>query len=284
MNKKKYKKKYEELLVLTKSDRSKQQRGLDFENIINDIFDLEEILLHRSYHTANNRAEQIDSAIKINNRVLLVEIKWVESNLAASNLYAFIGKIENKLDGTLGLFISHEELSENFINSIVLGRKRNILLLHGNDIKFLFNDDFRLNEYLEYCIDLYSYNNIIHFPIEKYLEVKKETQKNIPKYRDEKITKFLSDLEKKHEEIEYDLQIKELNFKEKCLVSEYLLKNIIKFEETNEQITYMPAINKVRNSRYILNMLLSDTDTVDEVEAAYKKLLRETSNKYLFQS
>src|SRR5690606_12657194 len=73
-----------------------QQRGYDFEAVINDIFADEKSLLRRSYHTKDNKREQIDGAIEVWNRVLLIEVKWVKSNLAASELYSFIGKVENK--------------------------------------------------------------------------------------------------------------------------------------------------------------------------------------------
>jgi Restriction endonuclease len=123
-----YSKRYENLLKVKGTRRAKIGRGQEFEVLINDILEDEGILLKRGYHVSDNKSEQIDGAIEIHNRTILIEVKWVKKNLAASELYAFIGKVENKLSGTLGLFISKNKLSNNFIKSIVKGRKRRIIL------------------------------------------------------------------------------------------------------------------------------------------------------------
>ncbi len=157
-----FKERFNNLLKIKETQTAKIGRGQDFEKLINDIFEDEGILLKRSYQTSDNKAEQIDGAIEILNRIILFEVKWVESGLAASDLYAFIGKVENKLIGTLGLFISKEELSDNFVNSLSKGRRRNVLLFHGNDIQILIDGDLSLIDYFSYCIRRYSFDNIIH--------------------------------------------------------------------------------------------------------------------------
>ena len=126
----------------------KQERGRQFEVLINDIFEHEEILFKRSYYTSDNKSEQIDGAIEIYNRIFLFEVKWVESNLAASDLYAFIGKTENKFHGTLGVFISKKELSKNFLDSLNKGRRQSIIIIHGKDIELIFSNNVSLKDYL----------------------------------------------------------------------------------------------------------------------------------------
>lgn len=157
------------------SPQLKQQRGRDFEDLINDVFEDEEILLSKGYHTSDNRSEQIDGAIDHDNRVFLLEIKWVESNLAASELYAFIGKIENKFFGTLGIFISKAPLSDNFINSLNKGRRQSVIVLHGEDIENIFsNHGSTLKEYLSHVVRLVSYDNKTHLPFKDFLNRKKQ--------------------------------------------------------------------------------------------------------------
>lgn len=120
------------------SSKMKQQRGRDFEDLLNDVFASETILLSKGYHSSDHKSEQIDGAVEHNNRIFLVEMKWVESNLAASALYAFIGKIENKFSGTLGIFISKKVLSDNFINALNKGRRQSVIVIHGEDIDLFF--------------------------------------------------------------------------------------------------------------------------------------------------
>lgn len=146
-----------------------QQRGYDFEAVINDIFADEKSLLRRSYHTKDNKREQIDGAIEVWNRVLLIEVKWVKSNLAASELYSFIGKVENKFHGSLGVFISRNELTDNFIRSLNTGRRQNVIVIHGNDIDELFKPDSPpITKYIEHCIKLLSYDNLTHYPFSDF--------------------------------------------------------------------------------------------------------------------
>lgn len=151
----------------------KQQRGRDFEELINDVFLEEGILLRRGFHTSDNSSEQIDGAIEIDYRVFLIECKWVNSNIAASELFSFIGKIENKFFGTLGIFISKEELSENFINALNKGRRQVVLVIHGEDIDLLFDpkNNFVISKYISHTLKLCSYDNVLHFPIKKYIEL-----------------------------------------------------------------------------------------------------------------
>lgn len=148
----------------------RQSRGRDFEALINDVFKDENILLRRGYHTHDNRAEQIDGAVEIDGKVLLIETKWVESNLAASDLFAFIGKIENKFVGTLGVFISREKLSENFVNALSKGRRQSVIIIHGEDIDNLFDtqNDLTIKDYIKQSIKICSYDNISHLPFSEY--------------------------------------------------------------------------------------------------------------------
>lgn len=167
--------KFEQLKRL-KTDAKKellQQRGREFEDLINDVLKAEGILLRKGYHTFDNKSEQIDGAIDIDSRIFLIETKWVKSKLAASDLFAFIGKIENKFFGTLGIFISKEKLSDNFINALNKGRRQTVLVIHGEDLDIFFSKkNITFKEYVSYTIKLASYDNILHLPVKKYLSIK----------------------------------------------------------------------------------------------------------------
>jgi hypothetical protein len=150
----------------------RRQRGLIFEKLINDIAEEEGILLRRGFHTKDDRSEQIDGAVDIFGRIFLLEMKWVKSDLAASELYAFIGKIENKFHGTLGIFVSRNELTENFISALNKGRRQSVIVIHGNDLDEIFKSEFSFKDYITHVVKLLSYDNIVHYPVSKYLETK----------------------------------------------------------------------------------------------------------------
>lgn len=170
----------------------KRQRGLDFEELINDMMIEEGISLRKGYHTDDNRSEQIDGAVEIYNRVFLLEVKWVEGNLAASSLYSFIGKIENKFHGTLGIFISHKKLEENFINALNKGRRQSVIVIHGEDIEELFKDNFSFQKYIEFAYKTLSYDNIVHYPISEFLKVTEQSKALASTETQSASTRFIS--------------------------------------------------------------------------------------------
>jgi hypothetical protein len=174
---------FESLQKINKSKEEKIERGRKFEKLINDFFEDEGILLKRSYQTSDNQSEQIDGAINADNRVILFEVKWVESGLAASELFAFIGKVENKFTGTIGLFISAVPLKDNFLNALNRGRRQSVIVIHGEDIELLLKNDFKMEDYLKYALQNLSIDNLFHIPIKDFLNddsisksIKKQSQ------------------------------------------------------------------------------------------------------------
>lgn len=149
----------------------KQERGRQFEELFNDIFESEKIIKRRGYHTKDNKSEQIDGAIEVFNRMFLIEVKWVTSGLAASNLFAFIGKIDNKFHGTLGVFISRTKLKNNFINALNKGRRQSVIAIHGEDIDLIFNKKVILKDYIEYAFKELSTDNLVHVPVKKFINI-----------------------------------------------------------------------------------------------------------------
>ncbi|HEY4258787.1 MAG TPA: hypothetical protein VGM98_01450 [Schlesneria sp.] len=102
-----------------------------------------------------------------------MESKWVESGLAASELFAFLGKVEGKFFGTIGIFISRIELSKNFLGALRLGRRQSVMVLHGTDIPLLFDPDFPLENYLEAHLSHIAIDNACHYSADRFLEERK---------------------------------------------------------------------------------------------------------------
>ncbi len=272
----------------SKSDVSKQQRGRIFENLICRLFKSEGVLIREPYYTDDNRAEQIDGAIKIDNRILLLEVKWVESGLAASDLYAFIGKISNKLEGTIGIFISKELLKNNFLNAITKGRRRNTIIIHGNDIEYLFSLDFNIKEYIAYLIDLYSYDNILHLSASNYLEQEKllrsrddinESKEHIDK---DKIARFLALIDKKEvaSDATIEIEVDEFSTDEKVWVLKYLMKKYGEYREASERVYTGLLYYREANSSNIIKNLIADKGITEITAEDYFSLVIEKQSAY----
>jgi hypothetical protein len=149
-------------------------RGNDFEKLLLDLFRVYEVLLRPSFHTADNKREQIDGAILFEGRIALVEAKWTKESVAASELYAFLGKVEGKFAGTIGVFISRTPLSENFIGALRAGRRQSIIVIHGDDVPFLFSPSFALLDYLRECLHYVSIDNEPHLPVSRFLATQEQ--------------------------------------------------------------------------------------------------------------
>ena len=149
-----------------------KRRGLRFERLFYEIFESHKILLEKSFKTEDG-SQQIDGAVEINNRIFLVEIKWERSKtLAASKLYSFLGKINSKIEGTLGLFVSYNELEKNFLDSTRAGIKQNCIIINGEDnIIPIIRGELSVADYVWYIYQQASTRNRISIPISEFKSI-----------------------------------------------------------------------------------------------------------------
>ena len=150
-----------------------KKRGNQFEELVLKLFAAEKLLQKKSYYTSDGKSEQIDGALKIGGIRALLEVKWVNSGLAASEFYAFLGKVEGKFIGTVGIFISREELSPNFLKSLRSGRRQCVIVIHGEDVDHIFDHDFPIKNYLLSTIDYLSFDNQFHLSANDFLRKSK---------------------------------------------------------------------------------------------------------------
>ena len=80
-----------------------QKRGYEFEKLISDVLKRDGLFPHSSYKI---KGEQIDGSFILGDRVYLLEAKWHKKEMTASDIYEFKGKVDGKLVGTIGIFVS----------------------------------------------------------------------------------------------------------------------------------------------------------------------------------
>jgi len=162
-----YKQEYDKIKLLPP-----KKRGFQFEKLVNKICHDEGILLSDSYKTADTE-QQIDGAIEINKRIFLIEAKWERTEtLAASKLYSFLGKINSKIEGTIGIFISHNVLSDNFISAVRNGLRQNCILIHGEEnILDIMDGKVSLEEFIWYTYQQASTKNLSCINTSEFLSI-----------------------------------------------------------------------------------------------------------------
>ncbi len=182
MKKTKYREQYDNIIDLT----DKKSRGKLFETLILSILDDADILINETFRTLGN-SQEIDGAIEINGRIFLIEIKWERTEtLAASKLFSFLGKINSKMEGTLGIFISHNHLKEEFVKAVRNGLRQNCILIHGEEnIHNIIDGKVNLKDFIWYAFQKASMKNVAEvstaefasIPSKKELAGKIETKK-----------------------------------------------------------------------------------------------------------
>jgi hypothetical protein len=114
------------------SPQDKQRRGREFE-----VF-LAGLLRHAGLNPRlrmRPTGEEIDGSFELDGKIYLLEAKWYAASLPASSVYAFKGKVDGKLVGTIGVFDSMSGYGEDAIDALTAGKVLNVLLLDRADVE-----------------------------------------------------------------------------------------------------------------------------------------------------
>ena len=107
-----------------------QKRGFRLEKIMYGLFRLFDLDPKASFKV---EGEQIDGAFTFESTDYLLEAKWQEKLITASDIDPLLGKLSRRLDNTLGLYLSVNGYSEDAVSVHSSGR-RLILLMDGTDL------------------------------------------------------------------------------------------------------------------------------------------------------
>lgn len=138
-----------------------RQRGYQFEKVLHDLLDLEDLAPRTSYKI---EGEQIDGSFVYNGKVFLLEAKWHKSELPASVIYAFKGKVDGKLIGTIGVFISISGYSPDGIDALSLGKTLNVILFDAEDIDAAMNPEVGFRKVLEFKLRVAAEEGAVYVP------------------------------------------------------------------------------------------------------------------------
>jgi hypothetical protein len=168
------KKDYEDLVNLAPDAdaMAKRSRGFAFERLLNKLFALDHLDPRASYRPSG---EQIDGSIYLDGRVYLVEAKWHADQLPASTLYQFKGKVDGKLAGTLGIFISMSGYAEDAVDALAMGKDLNIILVDRNDMDAAILRGIGIKTVLKLKLRKAAEEGAIYFPVEGELVTAKRT-------------------------------------------------------------------------------------------------------------
>ena len=127
--------------------KNRQRRGYVFQNMIYSILHYEGLNPRTSYRPPG---EEIDGAFYVDHRTFLLEAKWTADPIPASVLYEFKGKVDGKLIGTLGIFISMSGYSEGAVDAFEKGKTTNVVLFEQPDMDTIFFHGIKFMEVLDF--------------------------------------------------------------------------------------------------------------------------------------
>jgi hypothetical protein len=123
-----------------------RNRGYVFEQILKDCLEFEQLDPRSSFKA---EGEQIDGSFFLDGSIFLLEAKWHKDELPASAIYQFKGKVDGKLIGTIGVFISMSGYSKDAVDALTLGKSLNVILFGKEDIDAVIIGDSNFRSVLK---------------------------------------------------------------------------------------------------------------------------------------
>ena len=128
-------------MMLQGMDDSPHARGYAFERFLKNWFDAWGMEPRKSFKIGDG--EQIDGSFVHRNSVFLIEAKWRNTPTDASALHAFQGKLRERLEGSLGLYVSYSGFTQSILRDFTAKR---ILMIDGMDIVDALSRHLSLDE------------------------------------------------------------------------------------------------------------------------------------------
>ncbi|HEX8440034.1 hypothetical protein [Archangium sp.] len=123
-----------------------QERGRLLEALLHDLLAYEALSPQRRQKPVG---EEVDLTFTDGHRHFLVEVKWAKK-LSASDVFAFRGKLEGKLSGTLGVFVFvGGQFSASALSAMSWGRQINTVLFDGTDLEFALSPEHSFKQVLD---------------------------------------------------------------------------------------------------------------------------------------
>jgi hypothetical protein len=108
-----------------------QDRGLQFERFLTDLFDGHELAPRGAFRLTG---EQIDGSFRLNAETYLVEAKWHGPQIGFADLMTFSGKVSGKAAWARGLFVSNSGFTMDGLEAFGRGRQTNLICMDGLDL------------------------------------------------------------------------------------------------------------------------------------------------------
>lgn len=182
--------------------------------------------------------EQIDGSFVLGDKVYLLEEKWNKKEMAASDIYTFKDKVDGKLVGTIGIFISLSGFSKDSVDALIYGKEINIILFDKNDFEMSLKEKGAFKRILLEKVRMAAEEGSPFYPVKAVLEIDKQ-----------------SDLGAETDNVNIDMKSKEVIIICEGETDELVLKLLCKkMNKTNIEII---VANGARNIPLLANKIMT---------------------------
>jgi len=137
---------YERFKNLEITHTTPQARGFEFERILGALFHHFDLNVRKPFKL---QGEQIDGAFTLGNEEFLLEVKYLQRPVRASEVHAFAGKINANLKTTLGLYISLGGYSPDCLEALSKQSSKSVILMDGMDLICVLDGRIPLTDMLK---------------------------------------------------------------------------------------------------------------------------------------
>lgn len=137
-------------------------RGFGLEDLLAELFEVNEISYRRSYRTST---EQIDGCFEFKGFDYLVEARWRQGPPIEADLAVLKTKVDKKLTSTRGLFVSMAGFRTEVVLEFTRGVSSNIVLMDGSDLTLILEGHLSLNDALDLKVQKAAQEGVIYFPL-----------------------------------------------------------------------------------------------------------------------
>tara|TARA_R110001583_G_scaffold155648_3_gene307296 strand:- start:739 stop:1620 length:882 start_codon:yes stop_codon:yes gene_type:complete len=129
--------------LMSVSTLEPQPRGFAFEKFLKELFDANGMDGRASFRVVG---EQIDGSFEMSGETYLLEAKWTNKPVDASDLRSFNAKVEDKASWSRGLFVSDSGFTEDGL--LAFGKGKSLVCMDGLDICEMLQRKLSLQEVL----------------------------------------------------------------------------------------------------------------------------------------
>lgn len=120
-----------------------QPRGFAFEKFLRGLFEVSGLAPRASFRLVG---EQIDGSFEVGSDTYLLEAKWTSTQIGATDLHAFNGKVSQKAAWARGLFISYSGFSADGLTAF--GNSKQIICMDGRDLHEILDSGLGFGEFV----------------------------------------------------------------------------------------------------------------------------------------